>query len=110
MANLSLDQKLGFDTELSISATTFTGAAQLVGALTNVPVKLLIKNLTSVQVFFADNPGGTKGTTMAAGEEIVLDCKLESSSMSTCFPIGTSFFVTGAAGTGVFKVSVLYAF
>ena len=110
MTNQPYDQKLAFDTELTIAASTFSGAAQSLGSLTNVPVKLLIKNLTSVQVFFADNSGSTKGTTMAAGEEIVLDCKLTAGNGSNCFPIGTTFFVTASAGTGNFKVSVLYAY
>lgn len=110
MANEPNNARLAFDTELTIAASTFTGSAQLLGVLTNVPVKLLIKNLTSVQVFFADNSGSTKGTTMAVGEEIVLDCKLNYGNLSNCFPIGTSFYVTGAAGTGNFKVSVLYSY
>src|ERR1700682_2907879 len=109
MTNLAYDQRLAFDTEMTIAASTFTGAAQLLGTLTNVPVKLLIKNQTSVSVFFADNSGSTKGTTMAIGEEIVLDCKLIAGNISNCFPIGTSFYVTGAAGTGNFKLAVLYS-
>lgn len=109
MANLPDNCNLAFDTEMSIAASTFTGSAQLLGTLSNIPVKLLIKNLTSVQVFFADNSGSTAGTTMAIGEEIVLDCKLNSLNTSNSFRIGTRFYVTGSAGTGIFKVSILYA-
>lgn len=111
MSNLPFDQKLKFDVELSLAASTFTGSAQLLGVLTNEPVILLIKNQTSVPVFFADNSGATNGTTMAIGEEIVLDCRTNSGhAMNMGFPIGTSFFVTGATGTGAFKVAVLYAY
>jgi hypothetical protein len=110
MANLPFDQRLAFDTELSLAASTFTGAAQFLGTLTNEPVMLLIKNQTSISVFFADNPGSTKGTTMAVGEEIILDCRANSGRATNMgFSINTSFYVTGAAGTGSFKVSVLYA-
>ena len=111
MANLPYDQKLKFDVELSFAASTFTGSAQLLGTLTNEPVILLIKNQTSVPVFFADNSGTTNGTTMVVGEEIVLDCRTNAGhAVNMGFPIGTNFFVTGATGTGNFKVSVLYAY
>lgn len=109
MANLPDNCNLAFDTEMSIDASTFTGASQLIGTLSNIPVKLLIKNLTDQQVFFADNPGSSKGTTMAVGEEIILDCKLNSLNTSNSFRIGTKFYVTGSAGTGLFKISILYA-
>lgn len=111
MTNLPTDQKLAFDTELSIAASTFTGTAQLVGQLTDNPVMILFKNQTSVPVFLADNSGSTKGTTMAIGEEIILDCRGNSGRASNMsFPIGTPFYVTGAAGTGAFKISVIYAY
>lgn len=110
MTNASYDQRLGFDTELTIAASGFTGTAQFLGQLTNLPVILLIKNQTSVSVFFADNDGASKGTTMAVGEEIVLDCRSNAAKADNMgFPIGTNFFVTASAGTGNFKVSVLYA-
>lgn len=109
MTNLPFDQNLKFDIELSITAP-FTGAAQLLGSLTNEPVIMLIKNLSNVSVFFADNNGSTKGTTMAAGEEIVLDCRGNiGKAPNMGFPIRTPFYVTGTAGAGTFKVSVLYA-
>lgn len=109
MANLPFDQRLTFDTELSLIAP-FSGSSQLIGILTNEPVVMFIKNQSTVPVFFADNPGSTKGTTMAIGEEIVLDCRSNSGRATNMgFPIGTSFFATGTGGTGYIKVSVLYA-
>lgn len=111
MTNLPIDQKLAFDTELSIAASTFTGTAQLVGQLTDNPVMIMFKNQTSVPIFLADNSGSTKGTTMAIGEEIILDCRANSGrAVNMSFPIGTAFYVTGAAGTGSFKISVIYAY
>lgn len=109
MTNQPQDQRLTFDIELSLTAP-FTGVAQFLGNLTNEPVIMLIKNQSSVAVFFADNSGSTNGTTMVAGEEIVLDCRGNSGkAVNMGFPAGTPFFITGTAGTGSFKVSVLYA-
>lgn len=109
MANRPFDQRLAFDTELSLSAP-FTGVAQFVGTLTNEPVMILFKNQSTVSVFLADNNGSTKGTTMVASEEIILDCRTNAGNAPNMgFPIGTSFYVTGTAGTGTFKISVLYA-
>jgi hypothetical protein len=71
---------------------------------------MLIKNQSSVSVFFADNAGSTKGTTMLAGEEIVLDCRSNAGkAINMGFPIGTPFFVTGTNGTGAFRLSIFYA-
>jgi hypothetical protein len=110
MANQPLSQNLAFDIELTLSATTFDGTAKLLGVLRNEPVILLVKNQTSVPVFFADNSGSEAGTTMIAGEEFVLDCRgNKGNAVNMGFPLGTSFFVTAAVGTGLFKVSILYA-
>ena len=116
MTNLPTDEKLAFDTELTQLASALSGTALLLGNLTNNPVILLVKNQTSVSVFFADNPGSTKGTTMASGEEFVFVCRSNNgTARNMCFPIGTTFYATQVsgtpgAGTGSFKVSVLYAF
>jgi hypothetical protein len=116
MSNLPTDQKLAFDTELSQAGSALSGTPLLLGTLTNEPVILLVKNQTSVSVFFADNPGSTKGTTMASGEEFVLDCRSNNGTARNMgFPIGTPFYATQVSGTpgaatGAFKVSVLYAF
>ena len=111
MPNLPTNQKLAFDTELTFSATSFDGTAKLLGVLNNVPVVLLVKNQTSVSVFFADNSGSTKGTTMVSGEEFIIDCRANHGSAANMgFPIGTTFYVTGAVGIGNFKVSVIYAY
>ncbi len=109
MTNSPLDQKLAFGLELSITAP-FTGLAQFLGTLTVNPVILLVKNQSNVSVFFADNPGSENGTTMAAGEEFVLDCRgNKGNAVNMGFGIGTPFYVTGTAGAGAFKVSPIYA-
>lgn len=109
MSNLSLDQNLAFDTEMTLTAP-WTGVPQLLGVLQNKPVIMMLKNQSTVPVFFADNSASVAGTTMVAGEEIVLDCRANHGNASNMgFGIGASFFITGTAGTGSFKVSILYA-
>jgi hypothetical protein len=109
MTNLPTDQRLTFDTELTLSGP-FTGTAQLIGTIGNEPVILMIKNQSSVTVFVADNNGSTKGTTMVSGESIIMDNRANSGRAPNMgFPIGTSFYVTGTGGTGAVKISVLYA-
>lgn len=106
MTNLPLDQKLKFDTEMTVA---LNGTTQLLGVLANQPVMMLIKNISTGSTFFADNPGSTAGTTMVAGEEIILDCRTNNGvAHNMGFPIGTPFYATGSSGT--FKVSILYAY
>lgn len=103
-------QSAAFDTELRVVAP-FTGVAQLLGTLVNSPAILFFSNDTDVDVFFADNPGSTKGLTMTAGEKIVLDNTANRTGEvnTLTFNVGTKFYVTGAAGTGTFRVGVIYA-
>lgn len=109
MANSPVDQRLNFDTELSVSAP-FTGVAQLLGQLTNEPVMIMFKNQSTVNAFLADNSGSTKGTTMVPSESIIMDCRANSGkAVNMGWAVGTPFFVTGTGGTGAFKVSLTYA-
>jgi hypothetical protein len=110
MANLPTNQNLVFDTELTLSPT-FTNVPQLLGILQNNPVIILVKNQTNQTIFFADNNGSTKGTTMVAGESFVLDCRGNAGkAMNMGFGAGTAFYATvPAAGTGSVKVGILYA-
>jgi hypothetical protein len=110
MTNLAYDQNLIFDTELSLSGASFTGTPVLIGVLQNRPVMILFKNQTNVSVFLSDTNSSTKGTTMAASEEIILDCRANNGvAVNMGFPVGTAFYATAAAGTGAFKISILYA-
>jgi hypothetical protein len=110
MPNLPTSQRLGFDIELTIAASTFTGSSQLIGTLTNEPVMIIFKNQTNKSVFVADNNGSTNGTTMSVNEILLLDCRANAGNASNMgFPSGTSFYITGASGTGNFKITVLYA-
>lgn len=110
MTNRAIDQNLRFDEELEV-AGAFTGVPQFVGSLTNRAVLIMFKNQSTVSVFLADNNGSTNGTTMAAGEEIIMDCRANNGISSNMgFPAGTSFFITGTGGTGAFRISSLYAY
>jgi hypothetical protein len=99
-----------FDTELRLAAP-FTGVAQLLGTLTHNPSILFFKNDSDVEVFLADNDGSTKGTTMSPGEKIVLDnvTNRNRDAITFTWQIGTEFYVTGTAGTGSFRIGVIYA-
>lgn len=109
-SNLPNEGQAHWDTELSIAASTFTGSAQSIGTLTNLPVILFVTNDTNQTVFFTDNNGSTKGKTMIAGERWLMDCRANNGTASAfSFPIGTTFYATGTAGTGTFYVSVIYA-
>ena len=108
--NVPTSQNFSFDTELSLAGSSMTGSAVLIGTLSNNPVMIMFKNQTNQIVFLADNPGATKGTTMAIGEEIIMDCRANRGlAPNGTFPINTSFFATGPVGTGNFKISVIYA-
>jgi len=109
MSNSPFDQKLKFDIQLTVTAP-FTGTAQLVGVLTNEPVVIVIQNNSTVPVFFADNNGSTNGITLQAGQVLEFSNRGNNGrAVNMGFPIGTTFFVTGTAGTGTFNVAIIYA-
>jgi len=110
MTDLAADQTLKFDTELTLSAASFTGTPQLIGTLRHNPVIMLFKNQSTVPVFISDENGSTVGTTMISGEHFVLDCRGNHGGAANMgFGKGTSFYLTGTGGTGGFKISILYA-
>lgn len=107
---MPFDQRFAFDTELSLAGASFTGSPVFVGKLTNQPVIIMFKNLSTVVAFLSDNNGTTAGTSMAIGEEIIVDCRANAgNAVNGGFPIGTPFYVTAAAGAGAFKISIIYA-
>lgn len=110
MANLPYNQAFGFDTELSLAASSLTGSPVLVGTLINEPVMLLFKNQTNQTVLISDQNSATIGTTMVAGESIIFDCRAnKGNAPNGGFPINTSFYATGSSGTGAVKISIIYA-
>lgn len=110
MTDYNLDQKAKLGTLLSINSTTFTGASQLLGTLLHNPVIMFIQNDTLVPVFLSDDGTSTNGKTFIPGERAVLDMRgNEGKANNFSFPIGTTFFVTAAASTGLFQISYIYA-
>ena len=111
MGDPIFSQQLVFGTELSLSATLFTGAPVSVGTLVEVPSIITFCNDTDQEVFLADNEGSTKGKTMTAGEKMIVDCVTNKGVHSSFlgFVKGKEFFVTAPVGTGAFRIGVLTA-
>jgi hypothetical protein len=111
MTNMPNDQKFAFGTELAVAAP-FTAASQLLGTITNEPVVIIFKNQSNVPVFVADNAGATNGSTLVAGENMIIECRANKGvAINGGWPIGTSFFITGSAtSTGSFRATIVYAY
>lgn len=83
---------------------TMTGASIFIGTLLQMPLKLILDNLSSVEVvLYLSYDGGTskiQWKTFSGGTAIVLDDDLYA------FPRGTSFYGVGASGD--FSVAYTY--
>lgn len=103
-------QKAAFGTELRLAATSFTGSAVKIGSLVETPSIITFNNDTSVEVFVADNTGSTKGFTLIAGKSVIVDTvsDKDQNAETLQWPAGTSFYATGAVGTGTFRIGVVY--
>lgn len=78
---------------------TMTGSPVLIGTLLQNPCKIIFDNQGSSSVIIG-TATVPQWKTFPAGEALVLDNDLEA------FPIGTSFFGTGASG--VFSIAYTY--
>lgn len=96
------------DTERSFTAP-FGGGPQNIGtALTVNPVIIIFDNQTTVSSLLYIN--GVAWKTFVAGEVLLLDMKSNQGEAKTyTFNIGTQFSCDGVAGTGSFRISILYA-
>lgn len=109
MVDTPFDERWKYAPELSIAASTFTGATVALGTLIHVPVLMVMQNDTTVSVFLSDDGTSTNGKTFIVGERIVLDIRTnKGNANAAAFPIGTIFSVTGSVGTGTFKISYIY--
>ena len=109
MTNIS--QRVGFDTERTLAATSFTGAYQAIGTpLTENPVVIIFDNQTDVSVPLSVN-GTSIWKTFSAGEAFVLDLRANHGIASNyTMDEGTRFFTNAAVGTsGSFRISLIYA-
>lgn len=103
-------QKAKFGAEMTRDAATFTGSFQTLGTFTDTPVKVIIQNDTTVTVTLSDDGGTTSGLSLVTGIRLVLD--MQSSKVPSdwwSFRKGQTMSVSGTAGTGLFKISYLYA-
>jgi len=102
--------KADFGQELTIDSATFTGSNQSMGTFNQAPSMVIIQNDSTVTVSlkrFSD-PSQT-GISFATGVRLVLDMNsnramAEFFSFMAAHPI----LVSGAAGTGLFKIAFIY--
>lgn len=109
MSNIS--QRVGFEDERSIAATTFNGAYQSIGsALTHNPVVIIFDNQTDVEVPLSVT-GNSTWKTFSAGEAFVLDLRANHGIASNyTIDASTQFSTNASIGTsGSFRISLIYA-
>jgi len=103
-------QRLGWDTERSLAATSFNGSQQNIGStLTENPVIIVYDNQTDVSVpLYAD---GVLWKTFEAGEAILEDLRCNHGIASNyTIDLGTQFTTNASVGTtGSFRISIQYA-
>lgn len=107
----NLSQRVGFDTERSLAATSFNGTYQNIGsALTQNPVVIVFDNQTDVAVPLSVD-GANTWKTFSAGEAFVLDLRANHGNAANyTIDIGTQFSTNAALGTsGSFRISIIYA-
>lgn len=97
------------DTERSVTGP-FTGSFQTLGsALAVNPVIMIFDNQSDVSVEVSTD-GTNTWKTFSAGEALVLDLRANHGiGANFSFPISTQFYVRGTAGTGSFRLSILFA-
>lgn len=107
MSNTSV--RVGFDTERSVSAP-FTGSYQAVGtSLAYNPVVIVFDNQSTVAVSLSVD-GTNVWKTFTAGEAFILDLRANNGiAANYTMDLGTQFYVLGTAGTGDFKIAIIYA-
>lgn len=98
------------DTIRSIDSATFTGSYQTVGTTMAHPVRI-IKFTNNSTVFATISWDGTHDhDVLPAGSFLLLDVTGNEQNTNGFFiPVGTQFYVKGAAGTGLFYISTYYA-
>lgn len=97
------------DTERTVTGP-FTGSFQTLGSVLSVnPIIMILDNQSDVDVEVSTD-GTNTWKTFSAGEALVLDMRANNGlAANFTFPISTQFYVRGTAGTGSFRLSILYA-
>lgn len=100
-------QRAKFDVMRTRSAATFNGTFLAVGTpLTDSPYQIIFQNNTSVTVQISID-GVNAGLELLTNQSIVLDMNTNrTNNRAFTFPIGTQFYVSGAAGAGNFNISM----
>ncbi len=109
MTNIS--QRVGFEDERSLAATSFNGTFQNIGTpLTNNPVVVVFDNQTDVEVPLSVNKTSA-WKTFSAGEAFVLDLRANHGiAANYTIDDGTQFSTNATVGTsGSFRISLIYA-
>jgi hypothetical protein len=98
-----------FPDELTIDSSTLTGGYDVIGSLDQPPVMMIFDNQSTVDIGISKN-GTSTWRTFPAGEALVLDMRAaKGNAENFTASKGTTFYATGAAGTGNFSISYLYA-
>lgn len=96
--------------ELTIDSSTFTGSNQALGSFSQPPSLIIIQNDSTVTVSvkrFSDS--SETGISFDAGTKLVLDMETNRALADFfSFPANSVIFVSGAAGTGNFKIAYIY--
>ncbi len=96
--------------ELTIDASTFTGAAQTLGVFTEPPSMIIIQNDTNVTVSvrrFTDS--SQTGISFGSGTKLVLDMETNRALADFfSFPANTTIQVSGTSGAGDFKIAYIH--
>lgn len=108
MSNVS--QRVGWDTERSLAATSFDGTSKNIGTpLEYNPVIIIYDNQTDVEVpLYVD---GVLWKTFSVGQNILEDLR-SNKGMASNYTIDlfTQFSTTASVGTtGSFRISIQYA-
>ncbi len=104
---MSINNSQNFKTGVELSAV-MTGASVVIGSLIHNPVIIIFDNQGTVAIAISVDGGATTWRTFPGGEALVLDLRAAHGiAPNGTFPIGTTFFGTGASGT--FSISYIYA-
>lgn len=111
MSNTNMSQRVGFDTERSLAATSFDSTYNFIGSALSVnPVIIIFDNQTDVDVPLSVD-GSNTWKTLTAGEAMILDLRANhGNAPNYTIDKGIRFSTNAAVGTsGSMRISVVYA-
>jgi hypothetical protein len=91
--------------ELTVDSAEISGTPLLIGTLVQEPVQIVFDNQSNTAVGISNNPSFV-WHTFPAGEAIILDMRANHGiADNLTFRNGMSFYASGTAGEGNFKIS-----